>query len=101
MIGPPQARVPHLRDSFLVAKVGIVRSTTAPANSHPTETSKNQSGLLLSAPQQHRVPHPLQSHRKPGSPPALPVGWKGRVIEQSETAVACLNPTEASKVEVE
>jgi hypothetical protein len=41
------------------------------------------------APPQARVPHPFQSRRK------------GRVIEQSETAVGYLNPTEASKVEVE
>ena len=28
----PQLRVPHLRDGLIVAKVGLVRSTTAPAN---------------------------------------------------------------------
>jgi hypothetical protein len=32
--------VPHLRDSFIVAKVGIVRSTTAPAHLSPAATSK-------------------------------------------------------------
>jgi len=53
---PPHDRVPHLRDGFIVAKVG-------------------------------RVAHPLQSYRKPGSPPASLVGWKGWVIERSETAV--------------
>ena len=29
---PPQLRVPHLRDGFIVAKVGIERSETAPAH---------------------------------------------------------------------
>jgi hypothetical protein len=36
----PQHRVPHLRDGFIVAKVGIVRSTTAPAHLSDAETSK-------------------------------------------------------------
>jgi hypothetical protein len=52
MTTPPQNRVPHLRDSFIVAKpgsppacwwggaVGIVRSTTAPAHLPPATTSK-------------------------------------------------------------
>jgi hypothetical protein len=35
----PRTRVPHLRDGFIVAKAGIVRSTTAPAHLHPAETS--------------------------------------------------------------
>ena len=36
----PQLRVPHLRDSLIVAKVGIVRSTTAPAHHHGAEIPK-------------------------------------------------------------
>jgi hypothetical protein len=35
---PPQNRVPHLRDGFIVDKVGIVRSTTAPAYLHDAGT---------------------------------------------------------------
>ncbi len=35
-----QRRVPHLRDSSIVAKVGIVRSTTPPAVALIGETSK-------------------------------------------------------------
>jgi hypothetical protein len=116
MIAPPQPRVPQLRDSFIVAKpgsqpacwwgstVGIERSETAPANFHPTETFKSRGGLLRPAyPQhrlRHRVPHPFQSHRKAEPPPALLVGCKGWVIEQSETAVAYFDPTKTSKVEV-
>jgi hypothetical protein len=36
----PQSRVPHLRDSFIVAKVGIVRSTTASPLPIPPEPLK-------------------------------------------------------------
>jgi hypothetical protein len=81
-------RVPHLRDSFIVAKVGIVRSTTAPAHLSDAETSKAKGGILMSAPPQSRVPHPLRPHHK---------GW---VIERSETAVH-LHRAETSKVEVD
>ena len=31
----PKNRVPHLRDGFIVAKVGIAHSATAPANLSP------------------------------------------------------------------
>jgi hypothetical protein len=34
MTPQPQLWVPHLRDGFIVAKVGLVRSTTAPAHLH-------------------------------------------------------------------
>jgi hypothetical protein len=40
MTAPPKHRVPHLRDSFIVDKVGIVRSTTAPAHIHRAAASK-------------------------------------------------------------
>jgi hypothetical protein len=40
MIAPPQLRVPHVRDGFIVANVGIVRSTTAPAHLHDAARSK-------------------------------------------------------------
>jgi hypothetical protein len=36
----PPHWVPHLRDGFIVAKVGIVRSTTAPAHPNDAKTSK-------------------------------------------------------------
>jgi hypothetical protein len=32
--------VPHVRDSFIVANVGMGTFIAAPANLHPTETSK-------------------------------------------------------------
>jgi hypothetical protein len=35
----PQHRVPHVRDSFIVANVDIVRSTTAPAHLSEAEIS--------------------------------------------------------------
>jgi hypothetical protein len=91
--------VPHVRDSFIVANVGLVRSTTAPAHLHLAATSKVEVDPLMPAFPQPRVAHPLQSHRKPGSPPALLVGWKGWVIEQSETASPLHAAT--SKVEVD
>jgi hypothetical protein len=87
MTASPQTRVPHLRDSFIVAKVGIVRSTTAPAHLYGAETSKSRDGRMTASPQR-RVPYPLQSYRK---------GW---VIERSETAVP-LHTAEISKVEVD
>ena len=40
MTASPQPRVPHLHDGFIVAKVGIVRSTTAPAHLNLPEPSK-------------------------------------------------------------
>jgi hypothetical protein len=40
MTAPPSLRVPHVRDGFIVANVGLVRSTTAPAHLHPAATSK-------------------------------------------------------------
>jgi hypothetical protein len=40
---PPQNRVPHLRDGLIVAKVGIVRSTNAPAHFHTGEPCKAES----------------------------------------------------------
>jgi hypothetical protein len=40
MIAPPQLRVPHVRDGFIVANVGLVQSTTAPARLHRAEPSK-------------------------------------------------------------
>jgi hypothetical protein len=105
MTAPPHSRVPHLRDSFIVAKpeppaaccwggtVGIVRSTTAPAHLHPAAASnaeilKSRERLLMPVFPQSRVPHPLQPYRK---------GW---VIERSETALN-LHPAETSKVEVD
>jgi len=48
---------------------------------------------------QHWVTHPLQPYRKPGSPPALLMGWKGWVIERSETALN-LHAAETSNLEV-
>jgi hypothetical protein len=36
----PQRWVPHLRDGCIVAKVGIVQSTTAPAHLHAVEAFK-------------------------------------------------------------
>jgi hypothetical protein len=36
----PLNRVPHLRRSFIASKVGIVRSTTAPAHLHAAEISQ-------------------------------------------------------------
>jgi hypothetical protein len=36
----PKPWVPHLRDGFIVAKVGIVRSTTAPAHLARTPVSQ-------------------------------------------------------------
>jgi hypothetical protein len=74
MIAPPQSRV--------IERNGV-----------PEERFRSLEG-------RSRVAHPLQSHRKPGSPPALLVGWKGWFIERSETAVH-LRPVETSKVEVE
>jgi hypothetical protein len=38
----PQLWVPHLRDGFIVVKVGIVRSTTAPTHLHPVTIPKAQ-----------------------------------------------------------
>jgi hypothetical protein len=43
MLTPPQPRVPHLRDGLIVAKVGLVRSTTAPANLSTTHALKAES----------------------------------------------------------
>jgi hypothetical protein len=37
MTDQPQLRVPHLRDGCIVAKVGLVQSTTAPARLHHNE----------------------------------------------------------------
>jgi hypothetical protein len=39
MTALPQHRVPHLRDSYIVAKVAFVRSTAAPAHLHAAKTS--------------------------------------------------------------
>ena len=39
MTASPPLRVPHLRDCFIVANVGLVRSTTAPAHLHEAATS--------------------------------------------------------------
>ncbi len=39
---PARIRVPHLRDGLIVAKVGIVRSATAPAHLHITRKSEVQ-----------------------------------------------------------
>jgi hypothetical protein len=39
MTALPQHWVPHLRDGLIVAKLGIVRSTTAVAYLHAAETS--------------------------------------------------------------
>jgi len=36
----PKPWVPHLRDGFIVAKLGIVRSTTAPAHIARTPVSQ-------------------------------------------------------------
>jgi hypothetical protein len=79
-------RVPHVRDGFIVANVGIVRSATAPAHLCGAETSKSRDGRMTAS-TQRRVPHPFRFHRK---------GW---VIERSETAVDPYT-AETSKVEV-
>jgi hypothetical protein len=40
MTAPPQPRVPHVRDGFIVANVGIGTLVEAPTDLHPAETSK-------------------------------------------------------------
>jgi hypothetical protein len=57
MTALPRTRVPHVRDSFIVANVSIVQSTTAPAHLHPPETSKVEVSLLMPALPRTRVPH--------------------------------------------
>jgi hypothetical protein len=86
----PQHRVPHLRDGFIVAKVGIVRSTTAPANLHSAHTAKVEVSLLMPASPRTRVPHLRDGFI------VAKVG-----IVRSTTAPANLPSTETSNVEVE
>jgi hypothetical protein len=75
---PPQ-RVTHLHDGFIVAKVGIVQSTTAPAHIYITGRAKPQP--TSSTQPQIRVPHPSRRCE----------GWG---IERSET-VLIPQPTNA------
>ncbi len=88
MIAPPQPRVPHVRDGFIVANVGIGTFVEAPAHLHPADTSNVEMENTNVRPSTTPVPHPLQPYRK---------GWG---IERSETALD-LHPADISKVEVD
>jgi hypothetical protein len=98
----PRTRVPHVRDSFIVAKpgsppacwwggnVGIVRGTTVPAHLHPPETSKVEVSLLMPALPRIRVPHLRDSF----------IVAKVGIVRRT-TAPAHLHRPETSNLEVE